>query len=141
MFISLNIERPDQITEPNIYQSGYTDNGLDTAPVRREAESGREVTHPNQNRPVTVDIEARQDLQHALAISTTTHGSSQSVQRKRDLHNTKVAANMLVHVQEKMLCQDSQFDEKRMEFYNQLLRSLNKYFTESTRLEYLRLRV
>ena len=119
-----------------IYQRGYVDNGLDTAPVRREAERGREASIPTN----TEDRGPDQILQNEMIISAPNRGSSRSVEKRKKLQNTKVAANMLVDLQEKMHLQDIESDRKKITFYNNISHSVNTYLRESIRIEYIKLK-
>ena len=117
-----------------IYQRGYIDNGLDTAPVRREAESRREVTSVNTNR-----ANSNTDNQ-ALALNADENSSTTRNKRNR-MHNTKVAANLLVDIQEKMLKQDINVDNKREKHNDRLLNVIETYCRESLRIQHLTLKL
>ena len=117
---------------PTTYQRGYVDDGLDTAPVRREAERGREASIPTND--------ADQILRNEMIVSAPNRGSSRSLDKRGKLQNTKVAANMLVDLQEKMHLQDVEADRKKIAFYNNLSHSVNTYLRESIRIEYLKLK-
>ena len=81
IFVMLSIVEVPGATIPSnarnnntIYQQGYVDDGLDTAPVRREAETRREASNPNR------DVSRVEDniLQHELIVSAPAEIPSQS---------------------------------------------------------------
>lgn len=113
-----------------VYQPGYVDNGRDEAPVRRDAETGRERT-------VIPPLEANNADDDCYQRIAATQTSSESVRRQRVLKSTKIAANRLVELQEVIVGQKDKkevFDRKLQKAYLLLKK-------ESIRYKFLKLNI